>query len=113
MQSANLLNKEKVEVIIVKGGCCSLTSGSNSVIEKSKTLLTQVGSELNIDIAVKEITFSEALSGPYLEELKTKGWEAFSRGGMSSVPMLIVDGKIISTGAPDKGTIINALQNRN
>ena len=111
MQSSNVLNKGKVEVLIIKGGCCSSSSESNSLIEKSKTLLTEIGSELNIGITVKEITFSEALSGPYPPGLKTKGWEIFSRSGMTSIPMIIFADEIISTGMPDKNIIKKALQN--
>lgn len=111
MNAENLITKTKVEVILIKGGCCSSTSGANAVVEKSKTLLMEIGSELNVDISVKEISFSEALSGPYPPELKTKGWEIFSRSGMSSIPMIIFANEIISTGLPDKNAIKKVLQN--
>ncbi|MCK9211730.1 MAG: hypothetical protein M0P61_12905 [Ignavibacteriaceae bacterium] len=111
MNAEDLTTKTKVEVMLIKGGCCSSTSGANSVVEKSKTLLHEIGSELNLDFTIKEISFSEALSGPYPPELKTKGWEIFSRSGMTSIPMIIFANEIISTGLPDKNVIKKALKN--
>lgn len=110
MNVENLITKEKIDVILVKGGCCAASSGANSEVEKSKKILMEVGAELNVGISVKEITFSEALSGPYPPELKTKGWEIFSRSGMTSIPMIIFANEIISTGLPDKNIIKKVLQ---
>lgn len=111
MNAENLTAKEKVGVILVKGGCC--TGSSDSIVEKSKSLLTEISTELGTDIIIKEITTAAAINGPFSQEVKVKGWEAFNRSGSASLPMIVINGELISTGMPDRSVIKKALQTAN
>ncbi len=98
----------EVGVIIISGSCC--IPGMASFDEQAKRVVEHAVSETDVEVQVKVIPVSTAYFGAVPKEVMTKIITEFNQSGRMPLPVVLINGKIVSYGVPQVEDIKNALQ---
>ncbi len=109
MNAVDVMEKQKVGVIFVKEGSCQ--GWLKPTVDGVRSLLYEISAEAGVPILLKEITAQDAINGALPAHIVAQGWEYFYRMSYGMIPGIIINGKIISVGQPDRNVLKEALLN--
>jgi len=98
-----------VGVIFVKEGSCQ--GWLKPTVDAVRSMIHEIGAEVGVQILLKEITAQDAINGALPASIVAQGWEYFSRMSYGMIPGIIINGRIISVGQPNRNTLKEALLN--
>jgi len=110
MNAVTTPERQKVGVIFVTVGCCQ--AWLKPAIDAVQALLYEISSETGIPILVREMSPRDAVSGALPAPVVKQAMEYFNRLSYGMMPMILINGRIISVGTqPDRAVIKEALLN--
>jgi disulfide oxidoreductase YuzD len=103
MKDDNQIIENKVGIVMVTGSCC--IPAMKPIEDQVRAMLEEIRSEISTDIVVKEISVIAAMSGALPQELIAQGMGKFTHFGVEMLPLIIINGEIVSAGYPQKEEI--------
>jgi hypothetical protein len=96
-----------VDVVILSGACCNPSLGGMD--EQAKRAVEQAAAEAGVEVSVSKQPMSAALYGGVPKDVVAQLKKDGSTGGLR-MPVVIINGKGVSYGAPDAGRITAVLR---
>lgn len=100
-------NNEKTSILIVNGSCCipQMAPVEDQVLHMVKKVIA----EENIDASVRTMSMSQAYFGGIPRSILTPELDNFNSTGKLSLPVVLVNGKVVTRGVPEMETLKTAL----
>lgn len=101
--------KTETGVVIVTGNCC--IPGFTVFDEAARQAVAQSVAESGQEVPVHELAATAAMMGAVPREVVAQLTQEFNRTGQLPLPLVLVDGEVVTCGIPvDAGKITAALQ---
>jgi len=110
MNTEATFEQPKVGVVLMKEGSCQ--GWLKPTVDGIRAMLYEISAEVGVPIVIRDLTAQEAINGAMPPQVVAEGWQYYYRMNSAMVPLIIINGKIVSVGPqPDRNALKNILLN--